>query len=309
MVRWSTRSRTPGRWTTCTCPTPTSLPDHASRPAAHLRRNRRTGRTPRSGTGAGRDTRPGQRGAHRPARPAVRQRYVLLRPATAAVRPRRAGRRSRPDLARPLRRRAGLVRDLGRDGARSTAAWPSGARSGMRTWSRSPPTSPTPPWPRSAPPAIAAWMSLTWRAGLQSGERVVVLGASGAVGQVALAVARHLDAASVVAVCRSAHSAGRGSGGRSDRGRGAEPGRGPGRTHGPADRGGRRTGGRGDRPGVRRTRRGGRDGPRTLGTAGQHRRGGPRRRRVLLRRAPRPHHRHPRLHQQRDHRRSSGPRP
>jgi NADPH:quinone reductase-like Zn-dependent oxidoreductase len=56
--------------------------------------------------------------------------------------------------------------------------------------------------------AIAAWMSLTWRAGLQSGERVVVLGASGAVGQVALAVARHLDAASVVAVCRSAHSAG-----------------------------------------------------------------------------------------------------
>jgi NADPH:quinone reductase-like Zn-dependent oxidoreductase len=53
---------------------------------------------------------------------------------------------------------------------------------------------------------IAAWMSLTWRAGLQPGERVVVLGASGAVGQVALAVAKHLDAASVVAVCRSAHA-------------------------------------------------------------------------------------------------------
>ena len=34
--------------------------------------------------------------------------------------------------------------------------------------------------------AIAAWMSLTWRAKLQPGERVVVLGASGAVGQVAL---------------------------------------------------------------------------------------------------------------------------
>jgi NADPH:quinone reductase-like Zn-dependent oxidoreductase len=46
-------------------------------------------------------------------------------------------------------------------------------------------------------------MSLTWRAGLQAGERVVVLGASGAVGQVAVAVARELAASRVVAVCRS----------------------------------------------------------------------------------------------------------
>jgi NADPH:quinone reductase-like Zn-dependent oxidoreductase len=50
---------------------------------------------------------------------------------------------------------------------------------------------------------IAAWMSLTWRARLCAGERVVVLGASGVVGQVALAVARHLGADRVVAVCRS----------------------------------------------------------------------------------------------------------
>jgi NADPH:quinone reductase-like Zn-dependent oxidoreductase len=54
---------------------------------------------------------------------------------------------------------------------------------------------------------IAAWMSLAWRAGLQVGERVVVLGASGAVGQVALAVARHLGAERVVAVCRSGAAA------------------------------------------------------------------------------------------------------
>ena len=54
---------------------------------------------------------------------------------------------------------------------------------------------------------IAAWMSLSWRAALQPGERVIVLGASGAVGQVALAVARHLKAARVVAVCRSETSA------------------------------------------------------------------------------------------------------
>ena len=53
---------------------------------------------------------------------------------------------------------------------------------------------------------IAAWMAVSWRAALQAGERVIVLGASGAVGQVALAVARHLKAARVVAVCRSERS-------------------------------------------------------------------------------------------------------
>jgi NADPH:quinone reductase-like Zn-dependent oxidoreductase len=54
---------------------------------------------------------------------------------------------------------------------------------------------------------IAAWMSLSWRAKLQPGERVIVLGASGAVGGVALSVARELKAARVVAVCRSEHQA------------------------------------------------------------------------------------------------------
>jgi NADPH:quinone reductase-like Zn-dependent oxidoreductase len=50
--------------------------------------------------------------------------------------------------------------------------------------------------------AVAAWMALTWRAGLRAGERVVVLGAGGAVGQVAVGAARLLGAARVVAVCR-----------------------------------------------------------------------------------------------------------
>ena len=49
---------------------------------------------------------------------------------------------------------------------------------------------------------IAAWMALTWRAALQPGERVVVLGATGVVGQAAVAVARHLGAGRVVGVCR-----------------------------------------------------------------------------------------------------------
>lgn len=51
--------------------------------------------------------------------------------------------------------------------------------------------------------AVAAWMSLTWRAGLREGEQVVVLGAGGVVGQVAVQAARLLGARRVVAACRS----------------------------------------------------------------------------------------------------------
>ncbi|MGY1625063.1 zinc-binding alcohol dehydrogenase family protein [Geodermatophilus sp. SYSU D00965] len=52
--------------------------------------------------------------------------------------------------------------------------------------------------------AVAAWMALTWRGRMQPGERVLVLGAGGAVGQVAVGAARLLGAERVVAVCRSA---------------------------------------------------------------------------------------------------------
>ena len=50
--------------------------------------------------------------------------------------------------------------------------------------------------------AIAAWMALTWRGRLQAGEHVLVLGASGAVGQVAVQAARLLGAGRVIAACR-----------------------------------------------------------------------------------------------------------
>jgi NADPH:quinone reductase-like Zn-dependent oxidoreductase len=51
--------------------------------------------------------------------------------------------------------------------------------------------------------AVAAWMGLTDRARLAAGETVVVTGAGGAVGQVAVAAAQVLGAGRVVAVCRS----------------------------------------------------------------------------------------------------------
>src|SRR6516165_6970456 len=50
--------------------------------------------------------------------------------------------------------------------------------------------------------AIAAWMALTWRGHLQPGEQVLVLGASGAVGQVAVQAAKLLGARRVIAASR-----------------------------------------------------------------------------------------------------------
>lgn len=50
--------------------------------------------------------------------------------------------------------------------------------------------------------AIAAWMALTWRGRLQPGEQVLVLGASGAVGYVAVQAAKLLGAGRVIAASR-----------------------------------------------------------------------------------------------------------
>ena len=52
--------------------------------------------------------------------------------------------------------------------------------------------------------AVAAWMALSWRAGLREGEVVVVLGGGGAVGQTGIGAAKALGADRVVAVARSA---------------------------------------------------------------------------------------------------------
>lgn len=51
---------------------------------------------------------------------------------------------------------------------------------------------------------LAAWLALTWRARLQDGEHVLVLGASGVVGQIAVQGAKLLGAKRVVAAARSA---------------------------------------------------------------------------------------------------------
>ncbi len=49
---------------------------------------------------------------------------------------------------------------------------------------------------------LAAWLALEWRAGLEEGETVLVLGASGALGSAAVQIARALGAGRVVAAAR-----------------------------------------------------------------------------------------------------------
>jgi NADPH2:quinone reductase len=50
---------------------------------------------------------------------------------------------------------------------------------------------------------LAAWLALTWRAQLRAGEHVLVLGASGVVGQIAVQACKLLGAGRVVAAARS----------------------------------------------------------------------------------------------------------
>ena len=67
---------------------------------------------------------------------------------------------------------------------------------------------------------IGAWMALEWRARLQPGETVLVLGATGAFGGIAIQAARLLGAGRVVAAAlrgRAAGRAGRRRGGRARR--------------------------------------------------------------------------------------------
>ena len=56
---------------------------------------------------------------------------------------------------------------------------------------------------------LTAWLALEWRAELREGESVLVLGASGAVGQIAVQAARLLGAGHVVAAARDPEALGR----------------------------------------------------------------------------------------------------
>ena len=50
---------------------------------------------------------------------------------------------------------------------------------------------------------ITAWLSLAWKGNIRPGESVLIMGATGAVGQVAVQAAKLLGAARVVAAGRN----------------------------------------------------------------------------------------------------------
>src|SRR5262249_26458538 len=52
-------------------------------------------------------------------------------------------------------------------------------------------------------PAMSAWLALVWRARLHSGEAVLILGATGVAGQLAVQIAKRLGAGRVVAAGRN----------------------------------------------------------------------------------------------------------
>ena len=52
-------------------------------------------------------------------------------------------------------------------------------------------------------PALSSWLPLTWRAQLERGETVLVLGATGVAGKLAVQIAKHLCAGRVVAAGRN----------------------------------------------------------------------------------------------------------
>ena len=52
-------------------------------------------------------------------------------------------------------------------------------------------------------PAVSAWLALVWRAQLRQGERVLILGATGVAGQLAVQIAKHRGAERVVAAGRN----------------------------------------------------------------------------------------------------------
>ena len=54
-------------------------------------------------------------------------------------------------------------------------------------------------------PALSSWLPLVWRAQLKPGETVLILGATGVAGKLAIQIAKHLGAGRVIAAGRNEH--------------------------------------------------------------------------------------------------------
>ena len=157
-----------------------------ARPRSAMPRARGRGRR-------GRARRPGC--CAEPDRRERRRRPVSRRASAAAVRPGLRGRRARPRSGRSSGRSA-------RSGSRATADCRARRRAGGPAVRRAgrPPTLPCAASLGIA--GLAGWMPVAWRAPVRAGETVLVLGATGTVGLVAVQAARLLGAGRIVAAGR-----------------------------------------------------------------------------------------------------------
>ncbi len=131
-------------------------------------------------------------------------RHVVLRGARDAVRAGRSGRRRRSRRRTPAPRLAGVVLRDGRDEARRREHGRAAAWCRTPTSCRIAEDVPDAMAAALGLSGVAAWMALSWRARLEHGERVLVLGGGGAVGQAGIGAAHVLGASTVVAVARPA---------------------------------------------------------------------------------------------------------
>ena len=148
------------RWSTSPCRTPTSRPDRCAPPSCTRPGPAVAGRAAGPGRRTGPDAGPGHRRAGRAARPAVRDRHVVLRGAGAAVRARRPGRRQ---VVRVRATRAGTrvwFFTSGRDAARRREP---GRAAPCRTTTSC-------RWPTAVPDELAAALGLSGGRGLDGAD-------------------------------------------------------------------------------------------------------------------------------------------
>ena len=164
---------------------------HARRHPARVRDRPRARRASRARPAR---RRRGPRRRHEPGGPPHRHRHLPARALRPALRRGQGGRGPPPRRdARLLRVQPEAVRRVrGEDAARRPARatrCPTGSIPRSRC--------------ASASSGLAAWLGLEWRGRLQRGETVLVLGASGVVGQIAVQAAQLLGAGRVVAAARN----------------------------------------------------------------------------------------------------------
>ena len=162
------------------------------------------GDRPAPAAGRGHGPRRAARGGAQPRRPRDRVGFVPVRQSASSVRPRDRGRRARRRVGTLRARERGSGLRVVGSASGPTERSPSGSRRPTRYSSRFRPARTISSPLRFGVAGLAGWLPLAWLAPVRAGETVLVLGATGNVGAVAVQAAKILGAGRVVAVGRDA---------------------------------------------------------------------------------------------------------